>query len=31
MQTHFIMWLGGLDSGNRIRLARNITKGEENE
>ena len=25
MQTHFIMWLSGLDSGNRVRLARNIT------
>ena len=32
MQTHFIMWLGGLDSKNRERLARNITfEGEENE
>jgi len=33
MQTHFIMWLGGLDSKNRERLARNITfnQGEENE
>ena len=25
MQTNFIMWLGGLDSKNRARLARNIT------
>tara|TARA_R100000808_G_C2032259_1_gene75554 strand:+ start:201 stop:437 length:237 start_codon:yes stop_codon:yes gene_type:complete len=25
MQSNFIMWLGGLDSKNRIRLARNIT------
>ena len=25
MQTRFIMWLGGLDGKNRIRLARNIT------
>ena len=25
MQNYFIMWLGGLDSKNRIRLARNIT------
>ena len=25
MQTHFIMWLGGLDSKNRVRLSRNIT------
>jgi hypothetical protein len=33
MQTNFIMWLGGLDSRNRVRLARNITfnEGEENE
>ena len=29
MQTHFIMWLGGLDSGNRVRLARNITFNQE--
>ena len=28
MQTRFIMWLGGLDSKNRIRLARNITLKE---
>ena len=28
MQTHFIMWLGGLDSRNRERLTRNITKGK---
>ena len=28
MQTRFIMWLGGLDSKNRIRLARNITFNE---
>ena len=28
MQTNFIMWLGGLDSKNRIRLARNITFGK---
>ena len=25
MQTNFIMWLGGLDSKNRVRLSRNIT------
>jgi hypothetical protein len=25
MQTNFIMWLGGLDTKNRVRLARNIT------
>mgnify|MGYP001294997162 CR=1 FL=1 len=25
MQNNFIMWLGGLDSKNRERLARNIT------
>ena len=25
MQSNFIMWLGGLDSKNRVRLARNIT------
>lgn len=33
MQTHFIMWLGGLDAKNRGRLANNITfnEGEENE
>tara|TARA_R100001086_G_C11619272_1_gene198335 strand:- start:133 stop:378 length:246 start_codon:yes stop_codon:yes gene_type:complete len=33
MQTNFIMWLGGLDSKNRVRLANNITfnQGEENE
>ena len=29
MQTHFIMWLSGLDSGNRVRLARNITFNQE--
>ena len=29
MQTHFIMWLGGLDSKNRERLARNITLNQE--
>ena len=29
MQTHFIMWLGGLDSKNRVRLARNITFNQE--
>ena len=29
MQTNFIMWLGGLDSKNRIRLARNITFNQE--
>ena len=29
MQTNFIMWLGGLDSKNRIRLARNITFGKK--
>ena len=31
MQTNFIMWLGGLDSKNRIRLARNITFGKTEE
>ena len=31
MQTNFIMWLGGLDSKNRIRLARNITFGKKEE
>ena len=30
MQTNFIMWLGGLDSKNRARLARNITFHSEN-
>ena len=25
MQSNFIMWLGGLDSKNRVRLSRNIT------
>ena len=25
MQNDFIMWLGGLDGKNRVRLARNIT------
>jgi hypothetical protein len=30
MQSNFIMWISGLSDGNRIRLARNITKGEEN-
>ena len=29
MQTNFIMWLGGLDSKNRVRLARNITFNQE--
>ncbi len=29
MQTNFIMWLGGLDSKNRERLARNITLNQE--
>ena len=29
MQTHFIMWLGGLDAKNRKRLARNITFNQE--
>ena len=29
MQTNFIMWLGGLDSKNRERLARNITFNQE--
>ena len=28
MQTRFIMWLGGLDNKNRVRLARNITFNE---
>ena len=28
MQTRFIMWLAGLDSKNRIRLANNITFNE---
>ena len=28
MQNNFIMWLGGLDSKNRGRLARNITFNE---
>jgi len=31
MQTNFIMWLGGLDSRNRVRLARNITFNERGE
>ena len=31
MQTNFIMWLGGLDSRNRVRLARNITFNEREE
>ena len=31
MQTNFIMWLGGLDNKNRIRLARNITFGKTEE
>ena len=30
MQSNFIMWIAGLSNNNRIRLARNITKGEEN-
>ena len=30
MQSNFIMWLGGLDSKNRIRLANNITFNESN-
>ena len=30
MQSNFIMWISGLSDGNRERLARNITKGEEN-
>jgi len=29
MQTNFIMWLGGLDSKNRVRLAKNITFNQE--
>ena len=28
MQSNFIMWLGGLDNKNRIRLSRNITSRE---
>ena len=31
MQSNFIMWIAGLDSRNRERLANNITKGETNE
>ena len=31
MQTNFIFWLSGLDSKNRIRLARNITFGKTEE
>ena len=29
MQNDFIMWLGGLDGKNRVRLARNITFNQE--
>ena len=28
MQSNFIMWISGLSNRNRIRLTRNITKGE---
>ena len=31
MQSNFIMWIASLDSKNRERLARNITKGETND
>ena len=31
MQSSFIMWLGGLDGKNRVRLARNITFNETEE
>jgi len=31
MQTRFIMWLGGLSSKNKVRLARNITFNKTEE